>query len=193
MKRAALLLVAACLTATAVQAQPAPGNPDMQRIYAADQADRRVNPSDVREKRVIDWKAVAPRDAARRAETQKLLAAGALKSAEDFREAAFVFQHGGATDDYLLAHTLAMVAVAKGDKTAMWIAAATLDRYLMTVGQKQVFGTQFTAPKGVEAGMTQEPYERTLVSDALRGEFGVPDKAEQAKRLAEMNAAMPKP
>jgi hypothetical protein len=37
-----------------------------------------------------------------------------------------------------------MVAVAKGHPNSRWIAAATLDRYLMAAGQSQVFGTQYT-------------------------------------------------
>ena len=72
-----------------------------------------------------------------------LLAAGALHTADDYRKAAFVFQHGDRSDDYLLAHTLALVAVAKGDQGAAWIAAATLDRYLQSVRQPQIYGTQY--------------------------------------------------
>jgi hypothetical protein len=53
--------------------------------------------------------------------------ARALQTAEDFREAALVFQHGPLPEDLL---ALAMVAVAKGDPSALWIATATLDRYL---------------------------------------------------------------
>ena len=41
----------------------------------------------------------------------------------------------------------AVVAVAEDDKGSMWIASASLDRYLIAIGQKQVFGTQFTAAK----------------------------------------------
>ncbi len=41
-------------------------------------------------------------------------------------------------DDYLLAHTLAMIAVAKGDEGSLWIGTATLDRYLQSVGKPQI-------------------------------------------------------
>ena len=37
--------------------------------------------------------------------------------------------------------------MAEDDKGSMWIASASLDRYLIAIGQKQVFGTQFTAAK----------------------------------------------
>jgi len=36
-----------------------------------------------------------------------------------------------------------LVAAAKGDQGAAWIAAATLDRYLQSVRQPQIYGTQF--------------------------------------------------
>jgi hypothetical protein len=159
-------------------------NPAMQAIFAADQADRTDELS-------VDFKVMAAHDAERRAATHRLLDQGALQTAGDYAAAAFVYQHGGSTDDYLLAHVLAMTAVAKGDKASLWIAAASLDRYLMTTGKAQVFGTQFTKPK--PAGeWTQEPYDRALVADALRIELGVPTQPAQVKQLADI-AARSKP
>ena len=129
----------------------------------------------------IDWQVVSQMDAERREKTRKLLATGALHTGKDYEEAAFVFQHGDSPDNYLLAHTLAMVAVSKGDSTAIWIAAATLDRYLKSIGQKQVFGTQYSSD--AKGNWTQEPYNRELVSDALRHQLGVPSQTTQAKQL----------
>ena len=54
----------------------------------------------------------------RRAQIRSLLAAGAMKTGEDYYDAAFIFQHGEAADDYLFAHVLAMDAVVKGYDTA---------------------------------------------------------------------------
>jgi len=72
---------------------------------------------------------------ARREKVKALLAAGELKTGEDFQEAAFIFQHGNNTDDCLFAHILAMEAMLKGSDEAKWIEAATLDRYLQSIGQ----------------------------------------------------------
>ena len=85
----------------------------------------------------------AKADEVHRQQVRGLLAKGALHSAEDFSEAAFVFQHGSTPDDYLLAHTLAMVAVRKEMRGSIWIATATLDRYLDSIKQPQIYGTQF--------------------------------------------------
>ena len=150
-----------------------PSNPEMKAIFDRDQGDRHVDK--------IDWKVVGPRDAQRRQRTAELLAAGALHTGDDYQEAAFVFQHGDKPDDFLLAHTLAVVAVAKGRRDAVWIAAATLDRYLQNTGRPQIFGTQYKTPYGGQT--TQEPYDTALVSDALRKAVNVPTLSEQRKAM----------
>jgi hypothetical protein len=148
-------------------------NAGMKAIFDDDQR--------VRTTKNIDWNSVSKTDADRRQQTRKLLADGALHTGKDYEEAAFVFQHGDSAQDYLLAHTLAMVAVSKGDSTAIWIAAATLDRYLQKIDQKQVFGTQFLSdPK---SRWTQDPYDRQLISDALRKQLGVPPQDIQNRQL----------
>lgn len=146
-------------------------NAEMLRIFDADQKDRQAPFGK------INWAVVNKRDSARRKLVRQLLAEGKLHTGKDFERAAFIFQHGGTPDDYLLAHTLAMVAIARGDVEAIWISAATLDRYLHAIHQPQIFGTQFNfKPDGRE---TQEPYNRQLISDALRRDLGVPSQAEQ--------------
>jgi len=173
---AALLLCSAAPSAAQPVVQP-PANSEMTAIFDADQADRQAGGA------AIDWSVVGPRDAARQARTLALLNAGALRSGDDFWHAAFVFQHGAEPNDYLLAHTLAVIAAARGRPDAAWIAAATLDRYLQNIGRPQIYGTQYRGRP-----MTQEPYDRALVSDALREALGVPSQASQERRRAELEA-----
>jgi hypothetical protein len=154
-------------------------NAEMGRIYDADQAARQ-NPA------TIDWAILGPEDKARRQQVRALLDAGKLRSGTDFYRAAFIYQHGSRPDDFLLAHTLAVIAAARGRSDATWIASATLDRYLQSVGQKQIYGTQFTAPPGKTT--TQEPYDRTIVSDSLRSALGVPSIPDQEKQRQEFEA-----
>jgi hypothetical protein len=146
-------------------------NPEMQKIYEADQKPRQ-NPEALTS---TQWEVIGRGDAERRNQTAKLLADGQLHTGEDYKQAALVFQHGSMPDDYLLAHTLSMIAVAKGDPSALWIATATLDRYLQSTGKPQIYGTQFKP--GKEA--SQEPFNRNLISDSLRLEMGVPSLAAQ--------------
>jgi hypothetical protein len=175
---AALSMIAA---ASSLAETPRRSNPEMAAIYQADQADRGGGGA------AVDWSQVAPRDRARRARTLELVAAGALASADDYRHAAFVLQHGSEANDYLLAHSFAIIAAARGRADAAWIAAASLDRYLMKIGRPQIYGTQYVTPPGQPT--TQEPYDRALVSDALRGALGVPGQAEQERRRAEFEAS----
>lgn len=159
-----------------------PTNSEMTALYDADQKDR--------ESPNIDWSVVGPADEKRRARTQALIDAGALHSGADFLHAAFIFQHGAGPDDYLKAHILATVAVARGNRAAVWIAAATLDRYLQRIGQPQVLGTQFMISNGKA---TQSPYNPTLLSDAVRQMLNVPPLDEQeAQRKRYEDAASAK-
>lgn len=159
-------------TQTYVRKFDRPTNAEMTSIFVADQA--------AREPGKIDWSVVGPADEQRRRRTKALLDSGALQSADDYYHAAFIFQHGDSPNDYLLAHLLAMIAVARGKSAAIWIASATLDRYLINIGKRQVLGTQYSLPKGQPA--TQEPYDRTLISDAMRRALQVPSLAEQEKQ-----------
>jgi hypothetical protein len=147
------------------------------------------------------------RDVERRKKVRELLANGQVISAQDFHDAAFIFQHGDSPDDYLLAHILAIEAVVTGDASSRWIAAATLDRYLQAIGQKQVFGTQYLensylyylqhrndvdlAEKmnAVPEGTTQQPYNDKLMPDALRADFCVPELKRQTEAVEAANSS----
>lgn len=159
-----------------VQEPYVPPNPQMAGIYKADQAVRQSMTAFRAQAKQIEQD-----DAARREQVRALLSTGELRAAEDFRLAAMVFQHGSEPRDFLFAHTLALVALAKGDRSASWIAAASLDRYLLAVGQPQIFGNQFDFD-----GRLQEPLDRELVSDALRRPLGVPTLAEQQAQMEKL-------
>jgi hypothetical protein len=151
----------------------------MQSIFEEDQKVRQTGFK-------IDWATVSKSDAERREATRQLLNDDKLHTGEDFERAAFLFQHSSSSNDYLLAHTLAMVAVKKGQSSALWIASATLDRYLQSIHQPQIYGTQFfTRPNEPS---TQEPYDRTLISDALRRQLGVPSQPAQEERRKQYDA-----
>ncbi|WP_298912883.1 DUF6624 domain-containing protein [uncultured Algimonas sp.] len=159
-------------------------NAEIAALFEADQAVRQgFTPEKAKDPAFI--KAMIDGDRERRERTLALLAEDALRTDNDFYHAAFIFQHGGTADDYLLAHSLAVAAVAKGHESAAWISAATLDRYLMNIGQPQVYGTQYTREDGK---VTMDPYDRDLVPDALRTALGVPTLTEQTEKLDQMRA-----
>lgn len=155
-----------------------PTNSEMASIYDADQSDRAAD--------VIDWTKLASSDADRRARTRKLLESGDLQSADDYFHAAFVLQHGEKPEDFLEAHLLAMVSVAKGKTLALWIASATLDRYLQNIGRPQVLGTQYRFPGRDK--VTQEPYDKELIPDTVRRVLHVRSIYEQELKRMEILA-----
>jgi hypothetical protein len=144
-----------------------PSNAEIRAILDADQAARSTGST--------DWSKLAPDDTARRQRVRELLESGALQSGADFYYAAFIFQHGGEPGDYLLAHALGMAAMARGYDAA-WISAATLDRYLQSIGSPQIFGTQYQC-NGKQS--LQGAYQLQLLTDDVRVAVGVPKLAEQ--------------
>ncbi len=183
-----LMLLVTPVAGTGQTFQPPPSPDDNARLTAlfdADQHDR-MPPAG----QAIDWSKVGPADEARQAEVRKMLDTGAVKTGTDYYHAAFVYQHGDTSKDYLLAHTLAMTAMAKGRADAGWIAAATLDRYLQNVGQSQVYGTQFEFKPGHST--SQEPYDRALIGDAQRRATSVPVLSEQEAQRREYDVARAK-
>lgn len=159
------------------EAQALDGNREMAEMFAADQS--------ARQGPVGNWEEVSRADAERRRRTRALLDAGELQTATDFYAAAFIFQHGGEPEDYLLAHALAVRSLALGKKEAEWIAAATLDRYLHAIARDQIYGTQYRSYPG--QATTQGRYDRKLLTDQLRNGAGVETLEAQDAKLKQLN------
>jgi hypothetical protein len=152
-------------------------NEELLRIYEEDQADRSGK---------IDWAGVGPRDEARRRRVLELLASGEVNSADDHFHAAMVLQHGSAPDDFNRAHELSLKAAELNPDhhSAKWLAAAARDRYLQSIGEPQIYGTQF---RKIDGTWTLDPIDEAAVSDAERARWGVPPLDEARRRAARMN------
>ncbi len=172
--------VNSCAAADTPQAQasqsPVQDNARLARLFADDQAARTAEPP-------IDWTMTAAEDAARREEVRRMLDADEVRSANDFYHAAFIFQHGDRPDDYLLAHALAVTSVGLGHERAEWIAAATLDRYLQSIGREQIYGTQYQFSPEPDELPSQGDYNTGLITDAMRSAARVPSLAEQQRQV----------
>lgn len=140
-------------------------NATMTQMYEADQSDRTGAP--------IDPVKLVTADKQRREAARALLDHGDLHTGIDFLHAAVIFQHGEQPDDFLLAHVLATAALQMGRSDAGWIAAASLDRYLLASGKAQIYGTQYMKGQG------QSSLDRGLVPDSLRVQMGVPPLEDQ--------------
>jgi hypothetical protein len=167
-----------------IEAQSAPSaekeNEELLRMHHEDQADR--EPKDGRS---IDWSVVGPRDKKRLGRVREIYEGGQLRTGPDYYHAAMILQHSGEASDYLLAHELCVVAIGKGERRARWLAAASEDRFLTTIGRPQRFGTQYRAT-GPNAPYRLEKVEAG-VTDGLRRDFNAPTLDEAKAREAEMN------
>lgn len=141
------------------------GNPEIAALFDADQQARQNVQG-------VDWDKLGAEDAERRRQVLAMINAGELHTGADFYKAAFIFQHGVRSGDFLLAHTLAMLAMGKGADKAGWIAAASLDRYLLSVQQPQIFATQYQrVPIGPPV---LSPVDGGVIPDTLRPMLGLP-------------------
>ena len=194
--------------------------PTLRALYVEDQRDRGVAladdgvsllPKEQADKLPsYDGQKVPKRDEARREQARMLLSEANL-SGEQYFYAAYLFQHGQSANDYLFAHILATQAIALGYTRAKWISAATLDRYLQQIGQKQVFGTQYQGEnlayylehrqdsnviekfKTLSNQQTLEPYAPQIVPDTMRAEFCVPSLMQQQQHIADVKTGKSKP
>lgn len=173
-----LVLGAAPAFASAADTIPLTVSQELVKLYTEDQADRDGPPNAQR-----DWNAISLRDEQRELRVKELLAAGPLGSGEAYYHAAMVLQHALEPDDALLAHDLCVIAISKGEPKAKWLAAASMDRFLVRIGRLQRFGTQsqshFNRPPRL---VPVDP----SVSDILRRELDVPTLEEARQKEADM-------
>lgn len=164
------------------------GNPFLERLFMEDQGDRMVLlqhglgaiPPD-------SAAALTQRDRRRLEQVRTLVEAGVLKLGIDYQRAATVFQHGKDSADFRTAYELASKAVALGQNDARGLAAASLDRYLISVGKPQKFGTQWR--KGATGEIELYPVD-PMTTDEERAIWGIAPLEtlrKQARNMKQLN------
>lgn len=166
-----------CQLATA-----ASSNHDLTRLAADDQADRTPGTNK------IDWNVVEKRDASRRARVMQLLSSGSVRTAEDFFDAALIFQHGDSIQDAQLALALATIAskINPANREASVLAADAWDRIMTRAGKPQWYGTQFVKSK-VTGKWELYPTEPSVITEAQRKAIGLPTLEEDKVHLDQIN------
>jgi hypothetical protein len=129
---------------------------------------------------------VHPRDLARRARVDAIVAAGGAHVGADYFYAAMIFQHGDAPSEIVRARELAGRAVAlDGDfAQARWMVAASTDRELMYEKKPQKYGTQYVQRDGALVLYDYDP----SVTDEERARWNAPPLAEAKRRAVMMSA-----
>jgi hypothetical protein len=166
--------ISACVAATT--------NQELQKLEEADQADRAPGSNK------IDWDVVGKHDLARQARAAQILKAGDVRTADDYFNAALIFQHGDAVEDTELALALATTAVRidSNNKDAKILTAQAWDRILVKRGKPQWYGTQFFKNKAT-GKWEMSPTDPTVVTEAQREAMGIPTIAETQAHLDALN------
>jgi|GEM_PF-7012897 len=116
---------------------------------------------------------------------QKLVSSNRLHSGTDYYYAAVLLTEGTTADASLLAHDLAVAALAMGDLRAKSVAAYSEDQFLTRLSRPQRYGTQVKQ----KAGKTTLSEVDPGVTDAMRQLLGLPSVI-AAKQLAESGKSM---
>lgn len=147
-------------------------NEEIKRLYEEDQRNRMgIDGEDTEQ-----LGRIGEEDRKRRERVKILLDGGEIVEAADYYHAAMIFQHGDKPDDYQQANELAKRAMEKGEERAKWLYAASLDRWLLSTGKPQKFGTQFKRRENGEWELA-EPVDPT-VTDEERARYNVSPLAE---------------
>ncbi len=137
------------------------------QLAADDQADRKREPP-------LSVAEMGLNDAARRDKALGLLRGGALRSGQDWHDAALIFQHGETDADARLAFALATIAarLEPDSRSAAWLGAAAWDRLLMRRHRPQWYGTQYVPSEDGKSWVLYE-FDPGGATDAERAAAGV--------------------
>lgn len=158
---------------------PETDNLRIEELHAADQNDRQKVYTAAKE-----VEALKLRDLERRKELQELIGRGEVNTQNDLYRAAVIFLHGAEPKDFLTAHRMAVISSIQGHRNARWLAAASLDRFLMSIGLPQTYGTQFEHNEDDNRYQLRLPIDDSSVLHFEKRFFGVPSVME---RLAQLN------
>lgn len=117
-----------------------------------------------------NWHYVTERDKLRRARILELMQEEKLSTADDYFNAGLIMIHGISTEELILSHVLAMAASAKGHPAAAWLSAVTLDNFLQSLEQGQVFDTY--PPQNVDHGTDLKSAKKTVfITESIKTIF----------------------
>ena len=151
----------------------------LNQLYAQDQ-DTRVagieNPVDIITFVTGDWIRVR--------KVRRMVAADLLKTDDDYTNAARILQHGENSTDFLQAQELSLKAFELGNEEMLRHSALAEDRYLISIGQPQKYGSQFSCDP--PAGWQLSPVD-PMVTDDERLQMDIEPLSIMEAKIAELN------
>jgi hypothetical protein len=161
---------------------------ELSTLVEADQKDRSIF-NNIKEFNRISQKQIKQlnsNDLRRRKRVGEIMGEGCIKTAADYAAAALIYQHGDVPDHYYQAYIWANRAVDLGDSKQKPLVALTIDRYLVSIGKKQLFGSQFHSSDSTNWCTCLQPIEPTF-PDAYREKYSQKKLNEQYKLLSSLN------
>jgi hypothetical protein len=151
-----LLILLCCISFSCIYSQD---NPELKKMYEDDQNSRKVEK--------IDWKNLLKQDSTRRVEVLEIIKQNKVITPMDYYYVSMIFQHGSDSTSYKMAWDYSNKASSMDSTNikARWLSAASYDRYLLSIGQPQVYGTQFTV---VDKKYYLRDFDTTKVTDKER-------------------------
>lgn len=155
---------------------------ELKELAELDQKDRE-NFENMSEEEQID---LMNKDLVRRKRVGEIFGEGCFKTPDDFMSAALIYQHGDTTDHYYQAFIWSMRAVQLGDKTQTSFVALAIDRYLLSTGKKQLFGSQAFASTATSWCFCMRPVEDSF-PDKFRKDYSGVSLQERLEWIASLN------
>ena len=164
-------------------------NTELEKLFKEDQDDRLSAKADWENRQFLEY--INRRDQNRRKKVKQMIEKGLIEDVSDYHHAAMIFQHGNGPEDFHKANELAKKAMELGDqrkdtryyKEVRWLYAASMDRWLLSLGKAQKYGTQFVKESEGEWGLKQ-PIDPDI-TDEERVRYFVPPLSEAVKRFKE--------
>jgi hypothetical protein len=110
------------------------------RLLAAEDQKDRENWENISEEQLG---LIMQRDLHRRMRVGEIFGEGCFKMPEDYMNAALIYQHGDTSDHFYQAFIWSKRAYELGSTSAQAFSALAIDRYLVSIGMKQLFGSQY--------------------------------------------------
>jgi len=153
-------------------------NVELKKMYEEDQK--------AREEEKINWKELTKQDSIRRCLVKDMIKQNMLSTSNDYYHAAMVFQHGKDSTSYKLAwdYSLKASMMDTANTNARWLSAASYDRYLISKGKPQVYGTQFII---LDKKYYLQDIDTTKVTDIERKYYGTRNIEEIKEYLTKQN------
>jgi hypothetical protein len=131
---------------------------------------------------------IADRDAARVSIVRTLVSEGRICSPQDHYDAAWILQRSTESEDQLRAHVFAFHALASGMRKAEKLTAVAYDRWLVSRGLPQWYGTQYRTDSNMRTCLIEVDPQ---APDAERVAVGLPRLTDVVRRAQERNGREP--